>query len=135
MPPIITIDPSPTPGYIDVHHSTHALTTLLHNDQLILIEVQGTLEYNLTNPEGTSVIKLGDISWDDTVCIQQNKLIVGIKGVFAYWTSQDGRATTTSQNTAGGSDGFTDFCNVGLGRQGMGSPYHNTKETCLRYPS
>jgi hypothetical protein len=67
MPPIITIDTSPAQVFAELHHSTHALTTLLHNDQLILFEVQGTLEYNLSNPEGAGSIKLGDISWDDAV--------------------------------------------------------------------
>jgi hypothetical protein len=67
MPPIITIDTSPAQVFAEPHHSTHALTTLLHNDQLILVEVQGTLEYNLSNPEGAGSIKLGDISWDATV--------------------------------------------------------------------
>jgi hypothetical protein len=67
MPPIIRIDASPTSGYIDAHPSTYALTTLLDNDQLILIEVQGTLEYNLDDDERTGNIKFGDISWDDTV--------------------------------------------------------------------
>ena len=64
MPPIITIDTSPSPIYIDAHHSTHGLTTLLHNDQLILLEVQGTLE---NDNEKVGDIKLGDISWDETV--------------------------------------------------------------------
>ena len=67
MPPIITIDTSPAPVYIDAHHSTHGLTTLLHNDQLILLEVQGTLEYNFDNKEKAGDIKLGDISWDEAV--------------------------------------------------------------------
>jgi hypothetical protein len=67
MPPIITIDTSPSPVYIDAHYSTHGLTTLLHNDQLILLEVQGTLEYNLDNKENGGDIKLGDISWDEAV--------------------------------------------------------------------
>jgi hypothetical protein len=67
MPPIIAIDTCPIQSLADAHHSTHALTTLLHNDQLILLEVQGTLEYNLSNPEAPGGIKLGDISWDDTV--------------------------------------------------------------------
>lgn len=67
MPPIITIDTFPCSSYIDAHHSTYALTTLLHNDQLILLEVQGTLEYNLANDERVGEIKLGDISWDEAV--------------------------------------------------------------------
>ena len=67
MPPIITVDTSPSTHYVDAHHSTHPLTTLLHNEQLILVEVQGTLEYNLENGEHSGPLKLGDISWDETV--------------------------------------------------------------------
>jgi hypothetical protein len=133
MPPIITIDPSPIPGYIDVHRSTHSLTTLLHNDQLILIEIQGTLEYNLTNPEGTSIIKLGDISWDDTVYLHWYVLIVGVESVFTYWTSQDGGQTTNSENTPGGSHGCTKSLTIFQRRQRMGNPHSNTEETCVRY--
>jgi hypothetical protein len=67
MPPIITVNTSPSTNNVDAHHSTHQLTTLLHNDQLILVEVQGTLEYNLDNGEHVGPLKLGDISWDETV--------------------------------------------------------------------
>jgi hypothetical protein len=67
MPPIITIDTTSSPIYVDTHYSTHALTTLLHNDQLILLEVQGTVEFNLAGEKTVSEIKLGDVSWDETV--------------------------------------------------------------------
>jgi hypothetical protein len=73
MPAIITIDTSPSPVYIDLHHSTHTLTTLLHNDQLILVEVQGSLEYNLADDKTAKTIKLGDISWDSSVYDLQSK--------------------------------------------------------------
>ena len=66
MPPIITIDISPCQNNVEAHHSTHKFTTLLNNDQLILVEVQGTLEYNISTNE-TQTIKLGDISWDEKV--------------------------------------------------------------------
>jgi hypothetical protein len=67
MPAIITVHTSPSTNYVDAHPSTHQLTTLLHNDQLILVEIQGTLEYNLENEDHVGPLKLGDISWDDTV--------------------------------------------------------------------
>lgn len=67
MPPIITVDTNLSTRYVDAHHSTHQLATLLHNDQLILVEVQGTLEYNLENGQHVGPLKLGDISWDETV--------------------------------------------------------------------
>jgi len=68
MPPIITIDNSPWTTSLEPHHSTHTLTTLLHNDQLILVEIQGTIEYNANdNADASKEIKLGDISWDETV--------------------------------------------------------------------
>ena len=67
MPPIITIDPSSSSVLFDAHHSTLALTTLLDNGQLILVEVQGTLECNVRDQEKADDIKLGDISWDDSV--------------------------------------------------------------------
>jgi len=67
MPPIITIDTAPSPFYIDAHHSTHTFTTLLNDDQLILVEVQGTLEYTLKDGTKQGDIKLGDISWDTAV--------------------------------------------------------------------
>jgi hypothetical protein len=72
MPPIITIDTTPSTHYIHAHHSTHQLTTLLNNDQLILVEIQGTLEYSLENGEHNGPLKLGDISWDETVYIYFN---------------------------------------------------------------
>jgi len=68
MPPIITIDTSSSPHCTNAHHSTIKLSTLLHNNKLILVEVQGTLEYNVTDRKDTDDISLGDISWDDTVC-------------------------------------------------------------------
>jgi hypothetical protein len=77
MPPIITIDTSSSPVYVYAHHSTHGLTTLLDNDQLILLEVQGTLEYNLDNSEKVGDIKLGDISWDETVCLTFMPFLTG----------------------------------------------------------
>jgi hypothetical protein len=67
MPPIITIDTAPSPLYIDAHQSTYTLTTLLNDNQLILLEIQGTLEYNLQDNKRNGEIKLGDISWDATV--------------------------------------------------------------------
>lgn len=68
MAPIITIDTAPSSLYIDAHHSTHTFTTLLNDNQLILVEVQGTLEYNLKDDKKEGEIKLGDISWDVAVC-------------------------------------------------------------------
>jgi hypothetical protein len=68
MAPIITIDTAPSPLYIDAHHSTYTFTTLLNDNQLILLEVQGSLEYNLHDEKKNGEIKLGDISWDAAVC-------------------------------------------------------------------
>jgi hypothetical protein len=67
MAPIITVDTATSPAYIDAHHSTQGLTTWLHNDQLILVEVQGTFEYNITNGDEPVHVRLGDITWDETV--------------------------------------------------------------------
>ena len=66
MPPIISIDTIPCHNNVNSHHSTYQLTNLLNNDELVLLEIQGTLEYNITNQ--TQVIKIGDISWDEKVC-------------------------------------------------------------------
>lgn len=66
MPPIITIDTSPCQTNVDAHHSTHRFTTLLNNDQLVLVEVQGTLEYNVATND-VQTIRLGEISWDEKV--------------------------------------------------------------------
>jgi hypothetical protein len=88
MPPLILIDPSSNHRTLDAHHSTHTLTTLLHNDQLILVEIQGTLEYNVTGKGGdTEPIKLGDISWDNKVGLIHNSTDPGIESVPLYWTS------------------------------------------------
>ena len=135
MPPIITVDTSPRTHYVDAHHSTHQLTTLLHNDQLILVEIQGTLEYNLENGEHVGQLKLGDISWDETVEISLYGLKVGITGVFAHWTSSDGRTTSSSENTACRIHGFTNALKRVHRRQGMATAHHNTEETRLRHTS
>jgi len=67
MPPIITIDTARSPLNIDAHYSTHTFTTLLNDNLLILVEVQGTLEYNLKDGKKEGEIKFGDISWDAAV--------------------------------------------------------------------
>lgn len=136
MPPIITVDTYPTSSYIDAHHSTYALTTLLHNDQLILLEVQGTLEYNLTNEEKVGEIKLGDISWDETVCsVRYLYWWIGIESVSTYWTSQDGWTITITQDTSGRAPRQTRYWNFFSGRQRMAAPYNNTKEARVRHTS
>jgi len=87
MLPIITVDTSTSPDYIDAHHSTYGLTTLLLNNQIVLVEVQGTLEYNITNGEEPRDVRLGDITWDETVSSSAlHLLIAGIKGIPAYWS-------------------------------------------------
>ena len=88
MPPIITVDTSTSPDYINAHPSTYGLTTLLLNDQLVLVEVQGTLEYNVTNGEEPRDVRLGDITWDETVCSTTRYILIAdIKGLLAYWSS------------------------------------------------
>ena len=87
MSPIITIDTTLYPIYIDAHHSTHGLTILLHNDCLVLLEVQGTFEYNLNNDPSLNEIKLGNIGWDDAVSTYDTKLIIGFESVFTYRAS------------------------------------------------
>ena len=88
MPAIITVDTSTSPDYIHAHPSTYGLTTLLLNNQLVLIEVQGTLEYNVTNGEEPRDVRLGDITWDETVgSTTLHILIAGIQGIPAYWAS------------------------------------------------
>lgn len=91
MPPIITIETTLSPVYIDAHHSTQALTSLLHNDQLILVEVQGTIESNLAGEKTAGVIKLGDVSWDETVNGKRRRLTIGIKSIPVYGKSQNDR--------------------------------------------
>lgn len=134
MPPIITIDTSPSTHYIDAHHSTNQLTTLLLNDQLILVEIQGTLEYNKAKGEHDGPIKLGDISWDEPVSMPITALIVDSTGIFAHWTSQDGRTTPSSENTACSVHGLAYSNNRIHRRQGMATPHNNTKETRIRCP-
>jgi hypothetical protein len=135
MPPIITIDACPTPVVADAHHSTHGLTTLLHNDQLILLEVQGTLEYNLSNPEGAGSIKLGDISWDDAVSKSSALADSDVVRIFTYRTSQDGGPTAVTQDASRRSDRQPKCCPIVIGKQTMGAPHNNTEETRIQHPS
>lgn len=94
--PLITVDNNPCRAYIEPHHSTHILTTLLHNDQLILVEIQGSLEYNSReNGDSSADIKLGDISWDETVSkhILAERLIIGFESISTHRTSSNGGAS------------------------------------------
>jgi hypothetical protein len=126
MAPIITVDTTTSTSYIDAHHSTQGLTTLFHNDQLILVEVQGTFEYNSSNGEAPAHVRLGDIAWDETVySTLLHVLTLGFTGIFAYWTSQNVWTPPTSQKSASRPARQTDSRDKLLRRQGMAVAYRH----------
>lgn len=131
MAPIITVDTTTSPGYIDAHHLTQGLTTWLHNEQLILVEVQGTFEYNITNGEEPVHVRLGDITWDKTVySILLHVLTLGFVGIFEYWTSQNVWTPPISQKSARRPARQTDSPKL-LRRQGMAVAYRHQEETSI----
>ena len=133
---IITVDTSTSPGDIDAHGSTQGLTTLLHNDQLILVEVQGTLEYNLTKGEEPLDIRLGDITWDEMVYSTLWRiLILGFEGVFTYWTSQNDWTSPIPQKPTSSPARKTECTHKLIRRQRLAVAYCDQEETGVRYSS
>jgi hypothetical protein len=132
MAPIITVDTTTSPSYVNAHHSTQDLTTLLHNEQLILVEVQGTFEYNSSNGEEPIHVRLGDITWDKTVySTLLHVLTLGFTGIFAYWTSQNVWTPPTSQQSASRPGRQTDSPNKLIRRQGMAVAYRHQAQTSI----
>lgn len=132
MAPIIKVDTATSPSYIDAHHSTQCLTTCLHNDQLILVEVQGTFEYNITNREEPVHVRLGDITWDETVySTLLHVLTLGFTGISAYWTSQNVWTPSRPHKSARRPARQTDSQNKVLRRQGMAIAYCHQEKTSI----